>query len=140
VVEAYDLEFMALKVLGSRAKDLNDDQRREWIAAFTRFTIANYARRFHRYNGQRFETTGAQAASGGMALVRSRVVRPSDTDVNIDYRLHQSGARWKIVDVYAQGTISELAMRRSEIDSFLKTGSISQLVEYLDKKSQPGSP
>jgi len=138
VLEAYDVEFMALNALGPHAKQLSDDERRQWIDAFARFTVANYARRFNHYAGQKFETLGAQPAPSNTVLVRSRVVRPGKTDVAIDYRLRRNGGKWKIVDVYAQGTISELAVRRSEITSLLDTKNFLELVEYVNQKAARG--
>jgi phospholipid transport system substrate-binding protein len=138
ILETYDMEFMALKVLGPYAKQLSDDERRQWFDAFARFTVANYARRFNHYSGQTFETLRAQPASSDTILVRSRVVRPGNTDVDIDYRLHRDGGKWKIVDVYAQGTISELSIRRAEITSLLDTKKFPEVLEYVNQKAARG--
>lgn len=138
VVEAYDVEFMAMKALGPHAKTLAGEDRRRWIDTFARYTIANYARRFDGYSGQSFETLDVQSAPQDTVRVRSRVVRPGKSNVDIDYRLHQRDGAWRIVDVYAMGTISELATRRAEFSSFLESKSLAALIEDLGQRASRG--
>jgi len=41
------------------------------------------------------------------------------------------GAEWKAVDVFLDGTISELASRRAEFTSILKSGGPDALISSL---------
>jgi phospholipid transport system substrate-binding protein len=43
--------------------------------------------------------------------------------------------RWRIIDVFLSGTISELAARRSEYSLILRTGGAQALVDLLKKKT-----
>ena len=67
--------------------------------------------------------------------VKTRLVRPDDEDVTLDYRLRKTDTGWRIIDVYANGTISELALRRSEYSALLRREGFASLIEALDKKS-----
>lgn len=118
--ETFDLAFMAEKSLAARWKNLNETDRRRWIGIFSDFTVANYAANFDHYTGQSFEVLGEQPAAGDTRLVRTRVLTPGAGQVDFAYRLRAVGNRWAIVDVYLKGTVSELALRRSEYASALE--------------------
>jgi phospholipid transport system substrate-binding protein len=135
VDEAFDLDFMAIKSLGLGARDLDAVDRQRWVAAFARFVVSNYARRFRSYSGQRFESLGEEPAPRGHVVVRSRLVRSHDKDVRLDYRLRRTAQGWKIIDVYAQGITSLLALRRAEFTSFLERQGFEELVATLEAKA-----
>ncbi len=132
---AFDLDFMAIKSLGLGGRDLDAVDRQRWVATFARFIVANYARRFSSYSGQRFECLGEVPAPRGDVVVRSRLVRSGKEDVRLDYRLRQTPEGWRIIDIYAQGGISMLAMRRAEFSSFLKRQGFEELVDAVEAKA-----
>jgi phospholipid transport system substrate-binding protein len=132
---AFDLNFMAIKSLGLAGRDLDAVDRQRWVAAFNRFIVANYARRFSSYSGQRFEALGEVPASRGHVVVRSRLLRSGKEDVRLDYRLHQTPEGWRIIDIYAHGGTSMLAMRRAEFSSFLKRQGFEELVAAVEAKA-----
>ena len=49
--------------------------------------------------------------------------------------MRRVNGRWKIVDVYLDGTVSELALRRSEFSSIVKRESFDALIEAIDAKT-----
>ena len=49
--------------------------------------------------------------------------------------MRNNGGVWQIADVYLDGTISELATRRSEFASILRTGGINGLIQTLNTKA-----
>jgi phospholipid transport system substrate-binding protein len=54
--------------------------------------------------------------------------------VELDYLLREANGAWQIVDVYLSGTVSELATRRSEFSSVMRSGGPEALVDLLQKK------
>jgi phospholipid transport system substrate-binding protein len=48
--------------------------------------------------------------------------------------MRKTGPGWKVVDVYLDGTISELASRRAEFTSILKAGGPDALVASLRRQ------
>jgi phospholipid transport system substrate-binding protein len=129
---AFDLDFMAIKSLGLGGRALDSAERERWVAAFTRFFVSNYARRFRSYSGQRFESLGEDPAPRGQVVVRSRLVRRENEDVRLDYRLRQAPDGWKIIDIYAQGTTSMLAVRRAEFTSVLERNGFEGLMTSVE--------
>lgn len=135
VKDAYNLGFMARKSVGRHWKDLSEPERARFLDLFTGLTVANYAGRFTGWSGEQFETLGFEPGVHETMLVKTRIVRPDDEDVMLDYRLHETPDHgWQIIDVYMNGTISELAMRRSEYSAMLRREGFPALVEALDKK------
>ena len=135
VGEAFDLNFMAIKSLGLGGRDLDVVARQRWVAAFGRFIVSNYARRFTSYSGQRFDSLGEEPAPRGQVVVRSRVVRSHDEDVQLDYRLRRTPEGWKIIDIYARGTTSLLSLRRAEFSSLLERQGFEELITSVEAKA-----
>jgi phospholipid transport system substrate-binding protein len=130
----YDLDYMAQKSLGPHWNSADAESRHRYLETFTRFTIANYAGRFDGYSGQSFETLGEEKAPSGTAIVKSRLIDPQGENVELNYRMRQVGGAWKIIDVYLDGTVSELALRRSEFVSIVKRENLDALLIALDAK------
>jgi phospholipid transport system substrate-binding protein len=66
--------------------------------------------------------------------VKSRLIDPEGENVELNYRMRQVGGTWKIIDVYLNGTVSELALRRSEFVSIVKRDGLDALLVALDAK------
>jgi len=132
--ELFDLPFMAEKSVGRHWKTASQEDRTTLVETFIRYTIANYSGRFHGYSGQQFETLGEEPSARGTRLVRTQLVDPNAEDVKLDYRLRATDGDWKIVDVYLNGTVSELALRRSEYSSLIKREGLEALLAALDER------
>jgi phospholipid transport system substrate-binding protein len=132
--DAFDMDFMAEKSLGREWTVLSEEQKKRWCATFKELTRANYAARFNRYSGQTFEMLAEEPAARETVLVRTKVVDPADESVSINYRLHETEAGWEIIDVYLKGTVSELALRRSDYTSVLKRDGFEALISAVHRK------
>jgi phospholipid transport system substrate-binding protein len=132
--EFFDLPFMAEKSVGRHWKTTSPEDQKILVQTFVRYSIANYAGRFHGYSGQHFETLGEEPAARGTRLVRTQLIDPNDENVKLDYRLRATDGDWKIVDVYLNGTVSELALRRSEYSSLIKREGLEALLAALDER------
>ena len=134
LLASYDLDFMARLVLGRHWQTLSEAQQAQFVEAFTRLTLANYAGQFTGFAGEQFEVVGEEPGVQDTVLVKTRLVRPSEEPVQLDYRLHRTPAGWRIIDVYLNGTISELALRRSEYSALLRREGFDALMQALDAK------
>jgi phospholipid transport system substrate-binding protein len=138
VAEAYDIEFMASRALGRHWRELDDEKRAVWTETFRALTVHTYADRFNRFSGQSFDVGEVSAASRGTAVVRTHIVSPGNEPVEIRYRMRPLAEKgWRIVDIYLNGTISELALRRSEYSSVIKREGFDHLVDALREKVEP---
>ena len=130
----FDVEFMARKAVGRHWKNASDDEKRLYLDAFGRFMVANWAGRLDGYSGQHFETLGEEPAKFETLLVKTQIVDPNDDDVELSYRLRESPDGWKIIDVYMDGTVSELSLRRAEFSSVAKREGFNSLIQTLEAK------
>jgi phospholipid transport system substrate-binding protein len=129
--ETFDLAFMAEKVLGKHWDTLSEADRGRWRDLFGEFTVANYAANFDKFSGQQFEIQGEEPGGNDTVLVKSLVKSPGHEDVELTYRLHQVGGHWRIMDVFLKGTVSELALRRSDYSSVLERDGFAGLAAVL---------
>ncbi len=132
---AFDLAAMTRIAVGPEWNAIPAEQQAALVDAFTRMTIATYANRFDGYAGERFEVEPASDARPTGRIVHTRLVQSNGEPIALNYLLRDSGAGWKIVDVYLTGTISELATRRSEFAALLKSGGPNALLESLREKT-----
>lgn len=130
----YDVPFMAEKSVGRHWKSASEADRQRFLATFLRFMVANYAGQFDDWSGQHFETLGEEPARMDTVLVKSRLVDPKGENVELNYRMHQVDGHWRIIDVYLDGTVSELALRRSEFSGIVRRGDFDALIATLDKR------
>jgi phospholipid transport system substrate-binding protein len=134
IEKTYDLPLMTRISVGPQWTSLTPDQQTKVIEAFKQLSIATYASRFDGYGGEQFQITGESPANGGDDIVDTKLIRPNDEPVELNYRLRKNGDDWKIIDVYLSGTISQLANYRSEFAATLRSGGADALVALINQK------
>jgi phospholipid transport system substrate-binding protein len=139
--ETYDFPAMAQRSLSTHWAELTQPQRDKFIEVFRAMTLRTYATRFDGYDGERFETLAEEPSIANTVIVRS-VLHAKDEDVHLDYRLRSTPAGFRVIDVYLSGTVSELALRRSEYTSLFERDGFDALVSALERKiaDAPGAP
>ena len=130
---SYDFPFMTRIAVGHAWGDLDEAQRARLVELFTEMSIANYAARFDGYESER-SRPGEEPAPRDTALVETRLVRPQDEPVELNYVLKGSGDDWRIIDVLLESKFSELARQRSEFAAVLRAGGPPDLVATLERK------
>jgi phospholipid transport system substrate-binding protein len=139
VQSGYDVPFMAEKILGRHWSTLSEADRARWTETFGNLTVATYAERMTGFTGQKFEVLKVEPSQHDTAVVYTQVVTPEEPPIAINYRMRQDGnGGWRIVDVYLNGTVSELALRRSEYAAVLQRDGFEKLVASIDEKIKAG--
>jgi phospholipid transport system substrate-binding protein len=133
---AFDLEQMTRIVVGGRWAKLSEGERKQVVDLFRRFSVATYASEFSGYDGEQFEIAGDHDQAGLGTIVDTRIVFKSGTPIALNYLLRQTPQGWKIVDVYLDGSISELARRRDEFASIMRNQGVDGLIALLKKKNE----
>ena len=134
VRRVFDIPFMTRLAVGPEWAGLTEPQRQQVSQAFERYITAIYAERFDSYSGERLQVTGEQPSANG-TMITSQITKSNGEPVHINYLMRQNGGIWQIADVYLDGTISELATRRSEFASILRAQGIAGLIETLNTKA-----
>jgi phospholipid transport system substrate-binding protein len=135
IAETFDLPYMARASVGRYWESTPMAQQQEIVDAFGSYVTATYASRFSSYSGQRFEVLSERPYSAEM-IVDSRIVKADGQSVLIRYLMRRNGSDWRIGDIYLEGTVSELATRRSEFSSTIQQHGIDGLIAGLRRKSE----
>jgi phospholipid transport system substrate-binding protein len=134
VRRSFDIAYMTRVAFGPSWSSLPDAKRQQLTEAFGRYITATWADRFDSYSGEKLEVVG-ERPYGAAVLVDTRIVKPDGEPVSINYLMRRDGDAWRIGDVYLTGTISELATRRSEFSSVLRSQGVDGLIDALNRKA-----
>jgi len=130
----FDLPAMAEVAAGPPWRNLTDEQKKQFVDVFKRYTYATYASRFDGYDGERFETAGEQPGRNSTVLVNTQLVRPKDEPIALNYLLHQTEEGPRVIDVFLKGAFSELASKRSEYVAVIQRDGFPALISRLEAK------
>ena len=130
----FDIPSMTQLSVGPSWATMTEAQRQQVTESFGRYISAIYADRFDSYAGQKLQVTGEQPAAAGV-MVRSQIIKANGDPVKVDYMMRRNGEGWLISDIYLDGAISEVATRRSEFGSILKSQGIDGLIAALNRKA-----
>jgi phospholipid transport system substrate-binding protein len=131
VEKAFDLQAMTATAIGPSWATASDADKKALTDAFARMTIANYAKNFDSYSGEKFTVEPASIARGSDHFVKSALKTSSDT-IAFNYRMHQVGSDWKITDVLLAGNISQMAQKRSDFAATLAAGGPQGLAKKMN--------
>ena len=131
--QTYNLAGMGRFTVGPGWTQMSPEERTRLVDGFGRLTIATYANRFDGYSGEKFEVVGETPAQSGSMIVETKLVTSTET-IQLNYLMTKVGEEWRVFDVYLEGTISELAVRRSEFSAILRRDGAEALFKALDQK------
>jgi phospholipid transport system substrate-binding protein len=94
-------------------------------------TIANYAKNFDSYDGQKFTVDPAAIARGDEKFVKSSMASGGES-IAFNYRMHQAGGEWKVIDIYLAGNISQMAQKRSDFSATLSASGPQGLAKKIN--------
>ncbi len=129
----FDIPLMTRLSVGQPWLRMTPGDQNALVGAFRAYTIAQYAKNFDGFSGERFVMSPQVETRGGDKLVRTNLVSPGGRSESLNYRLRQSGGQWKVIDVYYRNAISQLATRRSDFERVLKTGGAPALIAHLNR-------
>jgi len=135
IEQTFDLDAILAASVGLSWPGLPGDQKAALSAAFRRYTVASYASSFDKFNGQRFEISpDVRSVGNGEVVVQSKIVPADGSATPLDYVMRDGPSGWKAVDVLAGGTISRVAVQRSDFRSLLASGGVPALMTALLRK------
>jgi phospholipid transport system substrate-binding protein len=134
VDRAFDLDTVLKVSVGMRWDAMDPELQARLLKAFRRFTVATYVANFDKYDGERFRVLPGSRASGADRIVRTEIVSGSGDHMRLDYLMRDDGGTWRIVDVLLDGSISRVAVQRSDFRKILSGGDADALIASLHRK------
>jgi phospholipid transport system substrate-binding protein len=135
VEQTFDLPFMTRVAVGPDWAKMSPEDQQALLKAYSRFAVANWAKNFDNYSGQKLELDGPVQTRGADKLVKTKLTGPGSSPVSLAYRMRDSGQGWKVIDVYYNSTISQITTQRSDFASALQKGGAKALVAKLDAQT-----
>jgi phospholipid transport system substrate-binding protein len=129
----FDVPAMTQLAVGPAWATLSPAQQQQLIDAFRHYIAATYADRFDSYSGQQLQVTGERPYNGSV-IVQTKIVKSDGETTDLDYLMRSNQGSWQISDVYLDGTISQVAIQRSEFHSILRREGVDGLVTALNRK------
>jgi phospholipid transport system substrate-binding protein len=131
---AFNIADMTRLASGPAWSKFSGGQQAAVREAFAAFLVADYAHQVTDYSGESFVVDPQTSPSqGGGEVVRTKLLQPGGRTVQINY-LVRGG---HVIDVYLNGTVSDLATRRDEFASILAGGGgADALVKTLRERTE----
>lgn len=135
VVEgAFDIPGILQASVGPRWAALPPAQQTQLLDVFRRFTVASYVANFDSFDGEKLELLPVSRSVGADQVVASQIVPSGGAPTRIDYVMRRTPAGWRAVDVLLNGSISRVAVQRSDFRSLLSSGVAGPLIQSLQRK------
>jgi len=135
ILKTFDVAGMMHIAAGRAWENASPHQQAALVDGFSRMIAAQYASRFDDFNGEKFEVLAAVGQPPSDMLIMTTIVQNDGRKIALSYLMHNTSKGWKVADVYLDGTVSQLALKRAEFQSILKSGGPDALVAALNHKA-----
>jgi phospholipid transport system substrate-binding protein len=136
VDKTFDIPLMARSSVGGYWDSMTAAQRQALAEAFRSFTVANYAHAFDDFGGEKFITGDEKETPRKDVIVYTTLVKSDGGKVALNYLLRFDAGLPKVIDVYLDGAISQLAVRRSEYTSIIREKGVDALIDAIKRKAK----
>lgn len=130
----YDLPTVLRVSVGLRWPNIDGAAQTELADVFRAFTVASFVANFDKYEGEKFEVLPDVRVVGTDQVVQTRIVPHSGEPIRLDYVMQPSPSGWRVTDVLVDGTISRVAVQRSDFRALLAHGDAVELIASLRRK------
>jgi phospholipid transport system substrate-binding protein len=131
--ETFDLEAMTRLTVGPAWSTMSEADHKAVTDAFGRLMLSNYAKNFKTFAGEQFVVDPMVKMRNEDKIVESKLVRSGRSTVPFNYRMRMAGDKWKVIDVYLNGYVSQVALRRADFSSTVAASGASGLVKKIDE-------
>lgn len=135
VTRTLDLPAMTRFAVGPKWATMSPAEQQQLVKAFSRMSVATYAKNFSSFSGQSFKVDPKVQTRGPDKLVKTQLIQQGEAPIDLTYRMRQSGNDWKVIDVFYKGSVSQLTTQRSDFSATVNQGGAAALVKKLDALS-----
>ena len=136
ISNTYNIERMLALIIGEVWKKSISKDQMALKKVFEEYIAKNYILRFKNIKSLEFGKLEINQAGKNYRMAKTKLIINSKDIVPLNYLLDQTNNSWKIFDVLIDGSISEIATKKSEFKSFTNQDDLKPLLEALQKKTQ----
>ena len=133
--QTYNIQKMSAMIIGKNWKKVDIEQRKIFVNVFKEYIVKTYIKRFSKIKKIDWTINEEKKMNEKFNLVKTTLKINEDDSIMIDYLLSKDNKNWKIFDVLLSNSISEIAVKKSEFNSFINGSELSQLIEAIEKKN-----
>lgn len=133
VDQAIDLPVILRNAVGLSYATIPADQQARLLHVFRQFTVASYVSNFSG-SGDKFAISPETRQAGADTIVQTSIISSSGSATRVDYVMRSGPGGTKAVDILLDGTISRVAVERSDFRSLLAGGGADALIKSLSQK------
>ena len=135
ISNTYNIERMLALIIGEVWKKSISKDQMALKKVFEEYIAKNYILRFKNIKSLEFGKLEINQAGKNYRMAKTKLIINSKDIVPLNYLLDQTNNSWKIFDVLIDGSISEIATKKSEFKSFTNQNDLKPLLEALQKKN-----
>ena len=135
ISNTYNIERMLALIIGEVWKKSISKDQMALKKVFEEYIAKNYILRFKNIKNLEFGKLEINQAGKSYQMAKTKLIINSKNIVPLSYLLNQTNNSWKIFDVLIDGSISEIATKKSEFKNFINQGDLTPLLEALRKKN-----
>ncbi len=128
---SFDMPGMTRLSVGPAWNNMSDADHAALTKALTRYTVASYASNFKSFDGEKFVVEPVAKDRNADKVVMSKLVTKDET-IPFNYLMRKNGASWKVIDIYLNGFVSQMAKQRSDFSSTVTTGGAVALEKKIN--------
>ena len=136
VIEStFDLDAILRASVGAKFAALPAADQASLRDVFVRYTVDSYAGNFNGFSGERFSILPDVRAVGADRVVATTLQPSGGSPIRLDYVMRATPAGWRAVDVLLDGSISRVAVQRSDFRALVAGGTAAPLIAKLQAKA-----
>jgi phospholipid transport system substrate-binding protein len=117
--------------VGPDWNNMSDADHAALTKALTRYTVASYASNFKSFDGEKFVVEPVAKDRNADKVVMSKLVTKDET-IPFNYLMRKNGTSWKVIDIYLNGFVSQMAKQRSDFTSTVTSGGAAALEKKIN--------
>lgn len=125
----FDFDEMAKRSLGQHWTARTPAERTQFVGLFTELMQHSYIAKVDQHGGAKMVYRG-ETVDGDHAAVRTTIPLSSGSEMPLEYRMHNSDARWQVYDLSIDG-ISLVSNYRAQFNKVIRLESYEALVAKL---------
>jgi phospholipid transport system substrate-binding protein len=130
--DIFDFQETARRSLARHWHPRTPAEQAEFVKLFADLLERSYISRIELYGGEKIIYV-SDSLEGDAAVVRTKIITKSGTEVPVEYRMLRRGDRWLVYDVNIEG-VSLVANYRSQFNKIIQTSSYTELVRKMKAK------